>query len=424
MRLTKEQLNELMRKEGVDRLWSWSKWHCFKNSCFEYYLKYIMHKEEDRATSIYTTTGGISHEILEKYYTGECKFEEMLGMFEDGWLTAFDIAELKFDRNNETKNDSIAQKYYENLKHFFMYHTPIQYKPHIEKFVKAKIGGHLFQGYIDAIFVDGDGCYNIIDFKTSSIYKGEKAEDECGQLVVYAIGLNQAGIPWEKIKIAWCFLKYTSIQYTQKNGEVKTREVERAKIGESLQANAKTWLKSIKDGKKRVYTDEEVDEFLKQMIDTNGIECLPEEVREKYVISDCYVYVPLTEKLIKRWTDDITTTITDILLREADYQKMKAEGATEDTLCRLFWDTDEMVQKQSYYFSNLCSYSPMLHLPYKQYLERLEAQKNGDGDMFGGIGSGLVSDTSSPVLDNVVSENATTTTSSSDDDDLSWIDDL
>ena len=75
--------------------------------------------------------------------------------------------------------------------------------------------------------------------------KGAKAENESGQLVLYAIGLNQQGIPMDKIKIRWNFLKYVTIQYEQKNGTVKTREVERCKIGESLQSNAKTWLKAF-----------------------------------------------------------------------------------------------------------------------------------------------------------------------------------
>lgn len=32
-----------------------------------------------------------------------------------------------------------------------------------------------------------------------------------------------------------------------------------------------------------------------------------------------------------------------------------------------FWDSDDQVEKQSYYFSTLCGYSPNVHLPYKKY---------------------------------------------------------
>lgn len=400
-RLTSEELQTLMKNEGVSRIWSWSKWNCFHTSPYEYFLKYILHKKEDRTDCIYTTTGGIAHDIMERRYTGKLPYEQMIDDFEDGWVTAFNIAEMKFDRNSPEKNDKISQKYYENLKHFFMNHTPLKYKPVIEQFVKAKIGDNLFQGYIDVCFKDDEGNFNILDWKTSSIYKGKKAENECGQLVVYAIGLNQQGVPMDKIHICWNFLKYVSIQYEQANGAVKTREVERCKIGESLQTNAKMWLKKLG------YTDQ-VDDYLKQLLDTNDIECLPKEVQEKYIISDCYVYVPLTDELINRWKETIISTINDIELREKDYEETHSDKA--------FWDTDESVEAQSYYFSTLCGYSPNLHLPYKAYLERTEKSK--DGDVFSGVGSSTVE--SSPVAQtNKVIHHKDT-----ENVDLSWLDNI
>lgn len=400
-RLTSEELQTLMKNEGVSRIWSWSKWNCFHTSPYEYFLKYILHKKEDRTDCIYTTTGGIAHDIMERRYTGKLPYEQMIDDFEDGWVTAFNIAEMKFDRNSPEKNDKISQKYYENLKHFFMNHTPLKYKPVIEQFVKAKIGDNLFQGYIDVCFKDDEGNFNILDWKTSSIYKGKKAENECGQLVVYAIGLNQQGVPMDKIRICWNFLKYVSIQYEQANGAVKTREVERCKIGESLQTNAKMWLKKLG------YADQ-VDDYLKLLLDTNGIECLPKEVQEKYIISDCYVYIPLTDELINRWKETIISTINDIELREKDYEETQSDKA--------FWDTDESVEAQSYYFSTLCGYSPNLHLPYKEYLERTEKTK--DGDVFSGVGSSTVE--SSPVAqtNKVIHQKDT------ENVDLSWLDNI
>lgn len=392
-RKTSEELQKIMEQAGVDRIWSWSKINCFHNSPYEYYLKYIKKAKEDRADSIYTSTGGLAHDILEKYYTGQIAYEDMLGEFNDGWMIAAELADLKFDRTDEEKNARIKDKYYENLVHFFKNHTVLKSKPAIEQFVKIMIEDNLFQGYIDCAFKDDEGNINIIDFKTSSIYKGAKAENECGQLVMYAIGLNQQGVPFDKIRIAWDFLKYVTIQYEQKNGDIKTREVERCKIGESLQSNAKTWLKHF---------GYDVDKYLMDLLDTNSIECLPEEVREKYVISDCYVYVDLTEKLIDKWTNHVSVIIKDILLREQDYKEAHSD--------KCFWDTDESVEKQSYYFANLCSYSPNQHLPYKAYLDRLEAQSNTG--MFGNL-----LETSSSVASKVIENNNVEV-------DLSWLDSL
>lgn len=395
-RKTYEELKKIMEQENCSRIWSWSKFNCFKTSPFEYYLKYIKHAEEDRQDCIYTSTGSLAHDIIEKFYTGKISYEDMIGEFEDGWVTLYNIAQLKFDRNNEDKNNSIGEKYYLDLQHFFNNHTPLKNKPALEQFVKVKIGSHLFHGYIDCCFKDDEECYNVIDWKTSTVYKGDKAKKECGQLVTYALALNEMGVPMDKIKIAWNFLKYCTVEYTQANKEVKTRDIERFELGEKLQANLKVWLKKLG------YQDK-MDEYLKMVVDTNSIECLPEDVQKMYKITDCYVYVDLTEDLINHWKDDIVTTIKDIALREKDYEETNSEN--------VWWDTDESVKAQSYYFSTLCGYSGALHKPYGEYLKRLEAAKSGE-DMFGGL-LGSSSTQSSKVIENKSSEV-----------DLSWLDSI
>lgn len=359
-RLTNEELNKVKEKYNVFNLYSWSKINCFMTSPYEYFLKYVLRKKEDVDNCAYAPMGGICHSIIERFYGNEIKYEDMIEEFNDGWTTAIDVADLKFDRNDEVKNYNIKNKYKDNLEHFFRNHTAIDYKIALEKFIATKIGSFVLQGYIDAIYKDNEGYYHIIDWKTSTKYSGKTAEEKCGQLVVYAIGLSQMGVPMDKIKICWNFLKYVSIQYQQKNGAIKTREVERYKIGESLQSNAKIWLKEFG------YADE-MDEYLKMLLDTNSIAVLPPEVQEKYVVSDCYVYVDLTDKLVDNWSNEIINTIKDICLREKDYKDTGSE--------KVFWDTDESVKSQSYYFSTLCGYSANLHKPYKEYLDNLEIQK-------------------------------------------------
>lgn len=51
-RLTYKELQVLMKKEGVNRIWSWSKINCFHTSPYTYYLQYIKKVKEDRANSI------------------------------------------------------------------------------------------------------------------------------------------------------------------------------------------------------------------------------------------------------------------------------------------------------------------------------------------------------------------------------------
>lgn len=397
-RLTNEELQKIKQKYNTNKLWSWSKLNTFMTSKYEYLLKYILHEEEDKCDSCYTTLGTICHDTLESFYEGKIQYEDMIDNYNDGFMTAITIADLKFNRSDEEKNKSIGERYNENLVHFFKNHTVYKYKLLIEKPITANINGNIFVGYIDALYKDDNDNYHIIDFKSSSIYTGKTLEEHSGQLTVYAIGLYQMGVPLEKIKINFNFLKYCTIKYEQKNGAIKYRNAERCKIGESLQNNAKTWLKSF---------GYDPDEYLKLLLDTNSIECLPYEVREKYEISDCYVYIDLNESLVNNWTNVITTTIRDIELREADYEETKSN--------KCFWDDDQSVQAQSYYFSNLCSYSANKHLPYKAYLDRLDAMKSGT-DMFSGVGSD--SDDEESVTEAITHNN------SKENIDLSWLDSL
>lgn len=360
MRKTAEELNVIMQQNNVSRLWSWSKINTYHTSTYEYYLKYILNKQEDRQDCIYAPVGDMCHDIIEKFYTNQIEYKDMNELFEDAWLIA-DILGLKFDRNDAEKNRNISAKYYKNLKHFFSNHIKIPHKVITEQFITIKIRDNLFQGYIDAIYKDENGEYHILDWKTSTVYKNEKAVNEAGQLTIYAIGLHRMGVPYEKIHIGWDFLKYVQVDCTQANGKVTIREIERGGIGNKLQTSVKMWLKKLG------YNPED---YLDKFVLENDLFVLPYDVQDKFVIRDCIVEVPLTDSLINKWTSDIITTIDEIEAKEKEYKKSFDE--------KIFYDTPENIQKQSYYFATLSGYSTNLHKPYKNYLEKLEQDKNVD----------------------------------------------
>lgn len=388
-RLTHEELESIKTKHNVERLWSWSRMNTFLNSKYEYLLKYILKTPEDRCDSCYTTLGTICHDTLEKFYEGKIKYEDMIEDYNDGFTTAITIADLKFNRSDEEKNKSIGDKYNENLIHFFQNHTKYEHKILVEKPIVVNINGYVFVGYIDALYKDDEGYYHILDFKSSSIYTGKKLAQNSGQLILYSIGLYQMGVPLNMIKPQFNFLKYCTVRQELKNGTIKYRNLQRSEIGEKLQSNAKTWLKHF---------GYEPDEYLKKLLDTNSIDCLPEEVRKKYEITDCHVDVELTEETVKYWTDFITTTLKDIELRESDYAETKSD--------KCFWDDEEGIKEQEYYYANLCAYSINKLLPYKAYLEKLEASKNGD------------------IFGNVITSSSSAINNKSDEMDLSWLNNI
>lgn len=388
-RLTWDELDRVKKKYNVSILWSWSRVNTYMTSPYEYLLRYVLHKKSDNDNCAYAPIGSLAHSCLERYYTGEINYDDMLSEFEDGWITNIDIANLKFDRNDETKNESIKTKYKYDIEHFFKHHKRMADKVIVEKFVTAKIGGNVLQGYIDATFKDSDENICIVDFKTSSKFSSKAVEEKSGQLTVYAIALTQLGVPLDRIRIGFNMLKYCTVQYQQKNGSIKTRDVERYKLGESLQVNARMWLKDAG------YSEDEIDEYLKMLIDANDISILPDDVREKYEISDCYIWVPLSQNLVDKWVDSITSTIRDILTREKEYEKTGNE--------HLFWDDEESVKNESFYFATLCGYSAALHKPYMAWLQKQKEEK--DADIFN-------------------SNQSKITTTNIDKEDLSWLDEI
>ena len=372
-RKTREELNELCKQLNVRTLDSWSKYHCYKQDHWEAFLKYVLHEKEDRTNGIYAVSGGYCHDIIEKLYKGEIKYEDMIDLYEDSLLT-MNIAELKYDRNDAEKNEKIANKYENCVRHFFRNHNVITQQNRIEHFITIRISDDIvLQGYIDFLstekYIDKNGNertrVRIVDWKTSTRYTGQKIDAECGQLVIYAEGIRQAlGIPLEDIVCEWNFLKYVTVTYEQKNGTLKDRYIERNSIGESLVNTAKMWLKHFG------YEDE-IDSYVDTMILDNTIDCLPDEVREKFVIKDCYVEVPLSEEKIDELKADIIETIRDFREKEKEYRETKDE--------MLFWQ--DVTDADAYRLATLSSYSRKLHKPYDAYLKEQEMfQKNTDDE--------------------------------------------
>ena len=87
MRKTSEEIQELCEQFQTDRLWSWSRMNCVHNSLYEYYLKHILHMKPDKNNSIYKVTGGMSHDIIERFYSNQITHEQLVPEFENAWIS-------------------------------------------------------------------------------------------------------------------------------------------------------------------------------------------------------------------------------------------------------------------------------------------------------------------------------------------------
>ena len=252
-----------------------------------------------------------------------------------------------------------------------------------------KIGNFVFVGYIDMFRKDKDGNFIIQDWKTSTIYKGKKIDEEAAQLLLYAEGARQQGVPIDKIKCCWNFVKYVDVTYEQANGKLATRQIERNKIGEKLSANVKMWLKKFG------YKDE-IELYINKLKETNSLSELPNEVQDKYNITDCYVYIPFTDETLNDLKLRILNTLPEIVNKTNEYVDTLNEA--------LFYDDMENVKKESFYFANLCEYSANLHKPYANYLKSIEEKDN----VFAGVGE----------------EKNNTNVVENQDDELAWLNEI
>jgi len=150
----------------------------------------------------------------------------------------------------------------------------------------------------------------------------------------------------------------------QANGKLKSRIVERNAIGSSLSSNAKMWLKKS-DSK---FSEEEIDDYLNKMVVDNSIECLPGDVKSKFVVKDCYVEISLDDESIQELLDDIVKTVEEIKVKQVEYK---------NTLDNKIWWQD-VTDTESYFLANLNGYSAKIHAPYKAYLDTLEMFNNKD----------------------------------------------
>ena len=363
MRKTKEELEQIKKEYGVNELWSYSRLSTYKTSKWEYFLKYIkQEKPLSEVKSVYGIMGGAAHDIIEQFYEGKIKKEDMLAAYMDEWTMNVDMYDLKFSREDAERNKNMADKYYQNMCHYFKHFQPISYKKiYNEYFIITKITDDIIiQGYVDNFYGDDKNNCIITDWKSSSKYSKKDMIDKAAQLILYSEGLRQLGIPEDKIACRWGFLKYADISIKQINGKVATISAERRQIGEKCISKAKVWLKKLCPNK-------DADALADKMLRTNDIKCLPKEVRDKFSIDDCYVYIDKPIEQFQILKEEIIDIVNDIHWRTDEWKK------TGDN--NLWWDDDETCKRESFYFSNLCDYSINQLLPYKNYLERLQNEK-------------------------------------------------
>lgn len=365
MRATQTQLNELKEEHGVSRLYSWSRINLYNSDPYSYLLRYIRHVDADKGDNSYSFFGSRVHDMLERFYKDELDNTSMLEKFDSDILVQ-EMANIRFN-TNDAMNENIKENYITCIKHFLKEYEKDD-NAILEQFIHGKIGNGVIIGYIDKMHKVGNTLY-VDDFKASTIYKGDKIQNEKGQLYLYAVLLNQMyQIPFSQMKLRWNFLKYVTVTYEQINGKIIQTSIKRNELGEALSAKITTWLKNKK------YSEDDITLYLTEVkrlneeeySDKGCLSILPLDVQEKFKIEDAEIEIEINQEEINDFIKNIASKINQMEAKEVLYETTGDE--------KLFWSN--INDKNVFYYNNLCDYSSKYHLPLREYYENWEKMKD------------------------------------------------
>lgn len=236
-----EELKELKVNNKDLKVLSFSMLSTIEQCMRQYKFNYIDRIETD-SDNVYTYLGSLAHLLVEKLYRKEITNKEAVSK----WLEKInsmvyffvDYSKTEqYDKQIELKNKNRKYKnnYNMNMVRYFRNFKPIQYKDFLQEervyirldkvFNLPFFKNYVFNGIVDFIGLNNDGSIDIIDYKTSTMYKGEKQVLHSFQLILYAICLENMGFKINRVD--WNFLKYARKVKRFKNGNTRLTNVER-----------------------------------------------------------------------------------------------------------------------------------------------------------------------------------------------------
>lgn len=344
----KQQIDELRANGEI--VWSFSRLGSFHNCEYEYYNTYV--KKNKTKQNCYGAIGGSVHDYIEGIYKGEKDIEGFKHAFNQS-IIEIELLDIDFP------NELIKNSFVSDVKHFAENFNKLEGKFLLEHQVLFKVGEHWIQGFIDVIHVTEDKELNIIDWKTSSKFTGDKLNDSGRQLLMYKWALEST--TKHKInKVMWCMIKYIYVCHTQKNGKIKRKMVNRGKlIKEMRNVFEKEMLTSGMDSF-------EINILLDECAKTNTFDKLPSVITDKYWLEDCFVEYEATEEKIQELITYVNNTIDNINSKDFDNADDWKPAISE---------------KNSFYCNTLCGHRHTCSFR-KEFIEKNNHKKKNGNDGF------------------------------------------
>lgn len=333
-----EKIKELKEK-GIT-VYSHSRLSTMNTCEWEYYNTYVLRNRGQN--NFYTEMGSQIHLGMEQIYGDGVDISQVNDDFESKLL------ELEMLGIN-LPNEKIGAAWKSDMRHFLANFNKIDKKMIQEKLIVFEVAdGIWMQGYIDSILPSDQGkpYVDIIDWKTSSRFSGKKLDEAGRQLLMYKLGIEST-TNLKVDKIMWFMIKYLYVCWKLKNGKIKKKMCNRGKwVKEMSKTFEKEMLKSGID-------ELEIGMLIDQAVRDNSIDNLPDEIKSKYWIEDCFVEYEATPEKEEELKQYVIDTVHKI--------ESKSNDESE-------WQPIEINKYNSFYCSTLCGHRSSCYA-YKQFLD-------------------------------------------------------
>lgn len=360
----REKNNEIeeLKKQGK-RFYSISKADTIDQCHYQAYLAYIKHAKA--VPNIYSLMGSKIHDALEAIIHGEdtaLLTSALENELEDMTMLGFDFPK---DRYGGT---SIRDAWIKNMRHFCSNFVPPKGNFETEQlFIYPLTEDRIVRGYIDLVqTIDEETkTISIWDWKTSSQFSADTLLEHGRQLVMYAIAKEYEGY---KVKdVGWIMLKYVEIIFEgrlRKNSKTKTqitKVCDRHKIASIIKSYVEQELADAG------YDEIEIEMLIHQMMITNSLDGLPDEIKQKFIIKPYVRRYQITEALKQETLDYIN--------RQAEiFESLSKDD--ED-----MWKPKNIDKNSEFFCNYLCDYKGVCKY-IQQYNRAKQMQAAADAELF------------------------------------------
>lgn len=317
MQIGKEELEkeiQMMRQSG-EEIYSFSKLETANDCPYAYKLAYIDKRYDISQDNIYALMGNIIHDSLEKTYNGE--EVDMKKEFDDGY-------EKCKEQGYDFSSLNIKESYMKCLHHYIDNFQKDGFKGMQEYVFLTDIDGIKVTGFIDRVTKDPDSeekTLRIIDYKTSTAYTKKDLPKKARQLILYAYALEkEKGV--KVSKVCWNMLKYVNVYYSGETRKKKTLY----KRDEYVMAWKTEILKELETLGYDII--EALDIFMENAI----LNVIPEQVADKFTITEGYLEYPYNEETKQDLIDYIKDSVKKI--KDMKEYKPKNIDMSNEFLCQ------------------------------------------------------------------------------------------